>query len=147
MAGEFAASGSRTEDLSTASQGSDTEVDNRNTRDMDATEDDGFLTSPDTGVAATVAQTALKCDLTNSNVRRQIIRPWEDGTGHHNGIMSPPGSSLDSAISLSYKGTQERAPHSVQTAAEALVAMATPTKEAHHHQRENGDLFHLSVGL
>ena len=70
--------------------------------------------------------------LTNSNVRRQIIRPWEDPAmkdcGGQNGLVTPPESSLESELSMSYKGTQKRT-NSVQTAAEALVAMATPSKD------------------
>lgn len=67
--------------------------------------------------------------LTNSNVRRQIIRPWEDDKGEastsgkaecptdkQNGNVSPPN-------------VRTRRNSGVHTAAEALVAMATPTKE------------------
>lgn len=71
-------------------------------------------------------------ELTNSNVRRQIIRPWEDPAGQ-NGMVSPPESSLDSTLSTSSKATKSGA-NSVQTAAEALVAMASPTKEAQEEE-------------
>lgn len=83
-----------------------------------------------------------RCELTNSNVRRQIIRPWEDSPTKdsdsalsRNGVTSPPESSLDSITSMPSKGMQ-RGANSVQTAAEALVAMATPTKEDHHDEEE-----------
>lgn len=87
-----------------------------------------------------------RCGLTNAGVRRQIIRPWEDKDksqapstskasgsvfgSKRNGMVSPPSNSLDSAaVSVS---TQSG---SVQTAAEALVAMATPTKgDSHGHK-------------
>lgn len=70
--------------------------------------------------------------LTNTNVRRQIIRPWEGPAvkdcGGQNGLVTPPESSHDSELSVSSKGTQKRT-NSVQTAAEALVAMASPSKD------------------
>lgn len=73
--------------------------------------------------------------LTNASVRRQIIRPWEDSreagstsespytvTDKQNGVMSSPD---DSRIRRN-SGVQTAAEALV---AEALVAMATPTKE------------------
>lgn len=67
--------------------------------------------------------------LTNKNVRRQIIQdPHSDsvrsGSAGQNGVASPPESS----VSMQYPSGTRGGTNSVQTAAEALVAMATPTR-------------------
>lgn len=68
-------------------------------------------------------------NLTNRNVRRQIIRPREDPhAAGHNGVGSPPESFLDSTMSVQSPRGTLGGTNSVRTAAEALVAMATPTK-------------------
>lgn len=103
--------------------------------------EEGMDTTPPTGAANNVdGDTCMDAQdesdrvrrLTNSSVRRQIIRPWEDskdtptsgkvlecpltGTGKQNGRMSLPRD-------------RGRRNSGVRTAAEALVAMATPTKD------------------
>lgn len=121
---------------------SDVKVSSNDARDTGESGDEGTEDSGNKFGAASVSddsQSHGRRELTNSNVRRQIIRPWEDSAmqdcdnSGQNGMVSPPESSLDSALSMSSKGTK-RGANSAQAAAEALVAMASPTKETQEEE-------------
>ena len=67
--------------------------------------------------------------LANTNVRRQIIQSWEDKTAGTTTLPSNGSSDRRNGMTRTTPPPGNRGgASSVQTAAEALVAMATPTK-------------------